>query len=276
MITEEPELALWRRPEGVDWQRFAVDDSTWRSVVLAFDQTHWRDWPRQRSHFVFSHELDGWQIVVELHSFDGYDPALDVLNSADIVDVSIEPAGNLTLEHRRAERQKGNHHASLETTPTYNEDGEVDGPQLWHDAVGERPHGRPSVSLLKKLTASRLDASVRLLLRASALVPESDRLRGWYRLPTPRTTPTKRGKGGRNIREWAELASLYMYAYEVSPEAPVKWLSQEFSYTGYPSSWWHGIAGDLTKRGFLEGRNPGHAGGVLGERTIRELEAHRR
>lgn len=224
-----------------------------------------------------SKAVAGWRLVAELQSLAGYDPLRDSLQSVEVVGVSIEPAGRLTMEHRRVQRQADNRWVTLDPEPTYDEDGQVDGERpLWQSAVGERPTGPPPSDLLLSLTPSALEATVSLVVEASELLPTSERLRGWYRLPSPRTTPTERGKGGRNVREWAELAALYIYAFEVSPDAPVKWLSQEFSYTGYPSSWWHGIASDLSKRGFLEERQAGQAGGVLGERSILELEAHRR
>ncbi len=254
------------------------DHPIWSNVWLAYDPGERYDWPRQRSHYVMSRPIDDWQVVAEVQSFDGHHPDRDHLKSATFVNAVIQPHGQWPVHHERIDRAKWNNEwIALDPSDAVYET--EDGPEemaLAHSSVGIKPTSAPSSAALKALSRSNIADAEKLVVAASQCVAEVDILRGWYRLPTPRTTPTKRGLGGRNIREFAELANLFIYAAEQDPAAPVKWLANEFSYTGYPSTWWHQIGNSLAKKEFISDRRWGLGGGKLTQRTLDELAAHRR
>lgn len=266
-------------PSELDWQQFKVDsESPWQHVVFLYSRPESRDWPRQRNHVAVSKPVDGWIVVIEYHCYDGYDPASDVPEALEAVNVMIEPDGSGLLPHRRGDRVSLNSELVLEVELTADEDGHE---EQWGFLsspmpVGERPDVPPSAKLLMSVTPELIMSGAKTLLSAARSDPFTDNCQGWYRLPGPLTSPTRRGRGGRSVREWAELAALYVYAVEMEPASPIKWLSREFAYTERPATWWQQIATELTKHGFLDDRHPGQPGGTLAERTIKELAAHRR
>ncbi len=211
--------------------------------------------------------IEGWRVVAEVHSFDGHHVDRDHLESATFVNAVIEPAvGTWPYHYERVSRATSNR-ASL---------SESGADPLAHSPVGVKPVDAPPTQLLEMLAGSGIADAERLVVEASRRVALSEELRGWYRLPKPRSTPTKRGLGGRNVREFAELANLFVSAVDWSPEAPVKRLAEEFAYTGYPSTWWHQIGNSLAKNGFIDERRWGVGGGSLTKRTIDELNAHKK
>lgn len=258
-------------------QRLSAEHPIWSMLWFAYDTDDKHDWPRQRSHLLASKPIDGWRIVAEYHNFDGYNPERDYIETVDLVHVGIEPSGAFPWQIQRTQA------SYLDYTVIDPSDAVVmteDGPEeqwsLAHHEVGVKPSGSLPAALLAQLGGGNLDEGADIVVEGSVAASQTPYLRGWYQLPRPLTSPTKRGRGARNVCVFAELAALYIHAAEVAPDAPVKWLHETFSYTRWPISRWHAVGNDLAKYGFIEGRRHGASGGSLTQRTLDELEAHRR
>ncbi len=65
-------------------------------------------------------------------------------------------------------------------------------------------------------TACPIEAA-ELVKDAIAFATTTEYLRGWYQLSRPFASPSKRARGGRNEREWAETAALIAYATHFNP-----------------------------------------------------------
>lgn len=241
-VANDDDLDVWGMDHGQDF----------RSCLMAFDRSRSLDWPRQRSHFAITDEVDGWHTVFELHDFGAFDPRVDEVHELEVVAVSIEPAGELPLGLRRVQRHRKNveHDRMIQSPPA-----EMKKYPKKTATVGERPAVTlPTSGLLKPSAGAR-----RAVVAMTAAVNGDERRRDmplWFQLPTPLSSPPKRGPGARSGRDWAELAKLFIASGDHITESRYPWLVEQFG-DHFGVEYWRKVAHDLHKREQLQVQDDG-------------------
>lgn len=268
--------------ERLDVHAYSVEDDVFDTVLFCYDRSRSRDWPRQRNHYALGKTVDGWRPVIEVQSFDAYDPLADTPPSFEIASATIEPVVEwrmsglpLPLQREmstlRYDRIRRFYDSRSETLKALDQELL---PIVSHaqPTVGQPPTGSPAMPLTKTMMSRGLSL-VELAARSD---DRKQAMPLWYRSPAPDTTKQRAGRSARSPRELAELALIYVTFAHQQPDMLNKAVAESFAAISPNPNYWSNLFAHVRDAEFIIGRRAGVAGGELSERAENELAAHTR